>query len=353
MPGTDLLAVDVEDRDRPIATRERPVRPLRVLAVANWNYASTPAPWAWMRIDALRRAGAVVDVLSEECVDDRRGFVRLWRALNQRLAHERYDVVAPLYGSLLGLLCAAQRRVPCALSFAGSDLCGEPGRNRRLMPSSLLVRSASHLAAALAKGTSVRTVAMRDELWWPPSRRRAEVIPSGVDLSRFRPIDRAEARRRRGLPLVGKRVAFVAFAAERRAVKRLELARAALALLDGVALDVIDGVPLEEMPFAYSAADALVLTSHREGSPNCVKEALACAVPVVSVDVGDVRDVIDGLTNCAVVAADPQKIADALGRALADGRGCPDGPARMMERHSIDAMARRFIRFYDRVAGRA
>jgi len=332
---------------------------LRVLAVANWNFYGDPTPWAIARLEALRRADADVDLLQEDCQKDRRRFVQLWRALNERLARGDYDVVAPLYGSVLGLLCAAQRRVPCALSLAGSDLNGEPDSDGRLGLSALPSRAASHLAAVLARGTSVRTRAMREALLWPPARASAEVIASGVELSRFGPMDRREARRLRNLPLEGQRVVIVG--SEARPVKRVELARAAVALLPGVTLDVVDGVPHGEMRACYAAADALVLTSYREGSPNCVKEALACAIPVVCVDVGDLREVLAGLTNCAVVAADPsadnhalaRALADALGRALADGRGCPEGPAHVAERHSIDAMARRFLQFYERVAGRS
>ena len=323
-------------------------RQLRVLAVANWDFYGNPTPWAVARLEALRRAEAVVDLLAEDCVTDRRGFLRLWRALNERLARVDYDVVAPMYGSALGLLCSVQRRVPCALSLAGSDLNGEPRADGRLGWSALPSRAASHLAAALAGGTSVRTRAMREALLWPPARAAAEVIASGVELSWFAPFDRARARRLRGLPAEGRRVVFVG--SEARPVKRLELARAAVALLPGVTLEIVDGVPHEEMPLVYASADALVLTSYREGSPNCVKEALACAIPVVAVDVGDLAEVLDGLTNCAVVAAEARALADALGRAFADGRGCPEGPARMAERHSIDAMARRFLTFYERVA---
>lgn len=324
---------------------------LRVLAVANWDFAWTEVPWATMRIEALRRAGADVDVLDEDCVHNRLGFLRLWRRLQDQLASGQYDVVAPLYGSVLGLVCAAQRRVPCALSLAGSDVNGTPAADGRTPWSQLASIAASNFAAALADGTSVRTRAMRDALWWPSLRGSAEVIPSGVDVLRFRPGDRDDARRLRGLPLDRKRVVFVAIGATVRIVKRVELAREAVALLDDVALDVIEGVPYHEMPLVYVAADVLVLTSHREGSPNCIKEALACGVPVVSVDVGDVREVIEGLTNCAVVPDDPRAIADALARAIADGCGCPEGPAVMAERYSIDAMARRFVAFYERVAG--
>lgn len=320
---------------------------LRILAVANWDLAKSPTPWATQRIAALRAAGAEVEVLAVECVGDRRGFVRLWRALGARLDREpKPDVVAPLYGSLLGLVCALQRRVPCAISFAGSDLNGTRTPDGWLAPSSLASIAASQVAASISAAVSVRTRAMRGALWSNAARSRTRVIGSGVDVARFRPQPRAEARRRRGLPEGGARVAFVALDAERRPWKRLDLARAAVARLPGVALDVLDRVPLDEMPAAYSACDALVLTSWEEGSPNCVKEALACGRPVVSVDVGDVREVIAGLTNCALSAADPAALADALAAAISDGRGCPEGPARMAERCSIEAMAASFLEHY-------
>jgi glycosyltransferase involved in cell wall biosynthesis len=314
---------------------------VRVLAVANWDPARTPTPWAAQRLEALRRAGVEVELLCEPCVRDPRGYLRLWSALGRRLADERFDLVAPLYGSLLGLLCAVQRRVPCVVSFAGSDLNGEPPG------SAALPQLASQLSAVLARAVSVHNPRMRQALWWPPARRRAHVLFDGVDTRRFRPLPRAEARRRRDLPPFGPRMLFVALSAEQRLVKRLALARQAVARLDGAALDVAARVPFDEMPDVYAAADALLVTSAAEGSPNCIKEALACGVPVVTVDTGDARALVDGLTNCAVVPASAGALASALGRVIADGRGCPDGPARVAERYSLAAAAARFVALYE------
>ncbi len=329
----------------------RAIDHLRILAVANWDWSSTPAPWAATRIEALRATGAEVDLLAEDCIGDRRGFARLWRALDDRLERGGYHVVAPLYGSFLGLLCSVQRRVPCALSLAGSDLNGSFEADGRRVFSSLFSTGLSQLGAMLSRGVSVRNRHMRDQLWWPPARRHAEVIGSGVDLSRFVPAPRDEARRRRKLPTSVQRIAFFARDAETKPGKRLELARAAVAQIPGARLDVVSDLPIEEMPAAYAAANALIVTAVAEGSPNCVKEALACAIPVISVETGDVAEVIGGLTNCAVVDATPAALATALRRALSDGRGCPDGPARMAERYSVAAMATRFVRFYEKVAG--
>src|SRR5689334_9943203 len=97
---------------------------LRVLAVANWDPARLPTPWAEQRLAALRRAGLEVELLAVECVTDKRGYWKLWTSMSERLRRGDIDLVAPLYGSFLGLLCAARRGVKCAVSFAGSDLNG-------------------------------------------------------------------------------------------------------------------------------------------------------------------------------------------------------------------------------------
>ena len=80
-----------------------------------------------------------------------------------------------------------------------------------------------------------------------------------------------------------------------------------MARLPGVALEVLSSVPFAEMPFAYASADALLLTSLDEGSPNCVKEALACGVPVVAVDAGDARELHRRLRTARCAAADPER----------------------------------------------
>jgi hypothetical protein len=327
---------------------------LRILMVANWDFEVSANPWAIQRMERLRAAGVDVEVLAVDCINDRGGYLKLWRALNARLkSAPRIDVVAPLYGSLLGLLCTLQWRAPVAIHFAGTDINGRPTPGKITMKS--LSMPMSQVTAALSRGVAVANPDMREALWWPWARKSARVIEFGVDPGRFRPMARAEARRRRGLPLDGTRVAFVVLRGkvdhDPRPYKRLELAEAAVRRVPGAVLDVLEHIPFDEMPAAYCACDALILTSLDEGSPNCVKEALACALPVVSTDVGDVRQIVTGLTNCAVVPPEPEAFARALTAALTDGRGCPEGPERMAAEHSIQAMTQEFVRFYRAAAG--
>ena len=75
---------------------------------------------------------------------------------------------------------------------------------------------------------------------------------------------------------------------------------------------VARGVLHEHMPLYMNACDLLLLTSMHEGSPNVVKEALACNLPVLSTAVGDVPQRIKGIGGCAIVPAEPGAIAAAL-----------------------------------------
>jgi len=79
------------------------------------------------------------------------------------------------------------------------------------------------------------------------------------------------------------------------------------------------------MPTLFNAADVLLLTSDREGSPNTVKEAMACNLPVVATDVGDVRSRLDGVANSHVAAIDDDRLADAVEAVLRRGQRSDDG----------------------------
>jgi glycosyltransferase involved in cell wall biosynthesis len=149
----------------------------------------------------------------------------------------------------------------------------------------------------------------------------AHVIPSGLDFGLFRPIPRDEARRHLGLPLDRRLVLFAGSPDWPR--KRYALARQAVDVLARTLpadLVVAWGVPHDDIPYYMSACDVMAFTSMLEGSPNVVKEALACDLPVVSVPVGDVPDRLRGVANCELCADErPETIAAALERVLRRG----------------------------------
>jgi glycosyltransferase involved in cell wall biosynthesis len=123
------------------------------------------------------------------------------------------------------------------------------------------------------------------------------------------------------LPEGERLVLFACNPADER--KRCDLARRTVEILNArlpARLIVAWGVPHAEIPIYMSACDVFVFTSSQEGSPNVVKEALACDLPVVSVAVGDVRQRLQGVEGCEVCVDErPETIAAALERALRRG----------------------------------
>jgi len=179
----------------------------------------------------------------------------------------------------------------------------------------------------------------------------AEIIPNGVDFNAFRPIDRNEARRALGLDQQKKYVLFPYDPTEQR--KRYDLIQMAVAKAQtsDPAIEILHarGVPRERMPLYMNAADVLVLASVFEGSPNAVKEAMAVNLPVVAVDVGDVRELIGHTEGCYIVLreAEPmaEKIVEVCGRPERT-RGRED-----IARLSIENVARQVVKVYARVTG--
>jgi glycosyltransferase involved in cell wall biosynthesis len=176
-------------------------------------------------------------------------------------------------------------------------------------------------AARLADETIVMTREMAADLGGD-----ARVIPHGVDLDTFAPQPQRDARRDLGWDPDRTLVLFPYPAS--RDVKDYPRARRVVERVSDrldqpVELKQVYGVPHDEMPTYYSAADALLLTSRREGSPNSVKEAMACNCPVVATDVGDVRERLGGVAHSGVARTDDDLVT--LLAAVLDADARSDG----------------------------
>ena len=190
----------------------------------------------------------------------------------------------------------------------------------------------------------VRNDAMNQELGG-----RAHVIPAGVDMEKFREIPRDAARAEIGWDTAGRYVLFpYAPDNERKnySLARTVVDRANERLSDPAELRTVSRVPHERIPYYLNASNALLLTSRLEGSPNSVKEALACNVPVVSTDVGDVRERLRDVEP-STVATDPEELVDGLVTAVEQG-GRANG-RRQVESLSWDRVSRRIIELYETV----
>ena len=327
--------------------------PIRVLMItsdwpdrAHWGGTAT---FIARQVDFLRAAGVAVDVFPFRGGKKPTRYAAAWLDVRRRLRRQRYDLIHAQFGQS-GLL-ALPKRVPLVVTFRGDDVLGvlsdADGRRTAL---GRLLPVLSRLVARRADATIVVSEHLAEFL---DGGAEPHVIPSGVDFQRFRIIPQPEARRHLGLPSDRRLVLFVGNPELPR--KRYPLARQAVGIVaQSLPVELVLGwaVPHDQIPYFMNACDALVFTSLQEGSPNVVKEALACNLPVVSVAIGDVPERLRGLSGCEVCADDaPATIAAALVRVLRRGeRVASRERLRELDEHVITA---RVIAVYRSVLARA
>jgi len=242
-------------------------------------------------------------------------YYRIRPLLKEELVKFAPDVVHVMYGGVMADQVTKQRELPpTVVTFHGSDLLGEnlSGLTRKLV--SHYGVHCSRRAARRANGIIVVGRHLLKALGTPINPEKVEEIPCGVDLERFKPMDRNQCQQRLGWQAQDFHVLFATSAGD--PVKRPELARAAVDLLNRnhgrIKFHVLSGTPNSEVPHWLNAADALLLTSKHEGSPTIVKEALACGLPIVSVPVGDVPERIAGISGCYLAEPEPEDLAGKL-----------------------------------------
>ncbi len=279
------------------------------------------------------------------------GYLRELPALRRLIRAERPDIIHAHYG-LCGLLANLQRLVPVVTTYHGSDI-NVPSILRfskiamRLSAYNIFV-SKRNVAIALgdaAIGNGLLAIGMNHNRL----NRRYTLLPCGVNLPR--PWSEMHSQQVDQLTLnqwvqnvLNTDAKYVLFAgAFDNAVKDPDLAKSVIAFYNeamgnrqwAIDLDANRQSPMANRPIKllelkrYNRdqvnalmynCDALLMTSKTEGSPQVVKEAMACGCPIVSVDVGDVAERVSGVEGCYVVGTrNPKDIAEALQKAIAFG----------------------------------
>lgn len=177
------------------------------------------------------------------------------------------------------------------------------------------------------------------------------VIPPGVDVDRFRPMEQLECRDALGLPRDSRIVFFPASPMRDYNKGYSILERAVEFLRQPVHLVTGGRIDPREMPLYMNAADVVAQPSRFEASPMVVKEAMACDRPLVSTDVGDVRELCEGVEGCFICSHDPEDMAHKIGMALTLNGAEHGGRARILERRlSVQAIAERYVSLYQGMA---
>ena len=303
------------------------------------------------QVIGLRRINVDVDVMYVNRRERGMGsYLAMGAELQNRVRQFQPGLLHVMYGGVLAeRVTSLVKDRPVIISFCGSDLLGEPlsGPLRRLISEYGIL--SSHIAARRASGIITKSRNLKEALPVSVERSKIRVIPNGLDLERFRPLDQKDCKKKLGWSLDKFHVLFPANAGD--PLKRPYLAQEAIEVASRSMLNAemhqLRGVPHSEVPIWLNASDVVLLTSLQEGSPNIIKEALACDVPVVSVDVGDVRERIDGIDGCHIALSDPFDLGEKL--CLVRSRGGRIAGRERVQHLSLERIALKLSRFYHEI----
>jgi glycosyltransferase involved in cell wall biosynthesis len=310
------------------------------------------SPFYQVQVDSISELGHQVDVFSIKGKGIS-GYLKNVLPLKRVIKRNEYDIIHAHYSMSAFVATLASLRVKrdfksvekqidkktsfyhqhLVVSLVGSDVCG----------STFWQAITRFFARFFWPYLIVVSPEMKDKLGLP----WIEVIPQGVDIKLFRELGKNECREELGLNQEDSYVLFVAN--PERKEKNYPLARDAFNLIktDNTHLVICDKISREQIPIYMNACDVLILSSHREGSPNVVKEGMACNCPIVSTDVGDVRWLLGEIEGHYIAESNPEDFADKIKQALEFGRKTK-GRERLIELGiGSESIARRITTIYE------
>jgi teichuronic acid biosynthesis glycosyltransferase TuaC len=252
------------------------------------------------------------------------GFVKSLKLLNQHIATFKPDLIHVHYGATTGLLgWLSKKKCAWLITFGGSDLLGHPNKGVYWRLREYWATQLSHKAAKHADKIICVSENLLHKLS-PVNQRKTIILPRGINLELFQISDKHECRKTLGWDNDKK---YVLFSLPRlnADVKNKPLAEATLNILNSKSpgkfqLIILHDKPQEYLRQAMCAADALLVTSLHEGSPNIVKESMACNLPVVTVNCGDVMFRLNNVKPGKVVKDyDALKLSNALDEVIKSG----------------------------------
>ena len=265
------------------------------------------------------------------------GYLKSIPKLRKKLQTNRFDIVHAHYSlsAIVATLAGAKHLV---VSLMGSDT-----------KTNFIIKIFIKLFNTLFwKKVIVKSEDMKQSI----GIKNAEVIPNGVNLKLFKEIDKLEAQKHLRWE-IGKK--YILFAANpNRYEKNFSLAKQSFNSIntENVELKVLQNVKFSDMPYYHNAADVILLTSLWEGSPNVIKEAMACNRPIVATKVGDIPMLFNQINGCYLCDFSKTEIAANLDIAInySQKNNTTNARNRILDlKLSLDEVALRLKKLYEQI----
>lgn len=320
---------------------------MKVLVVCSYrtNSSSTNyiSPFIFEQVESLKHLCVEIDfyLIKRKGIW---GYLKERKGLIEKISEFQPHLIHAHFG-LSGLLANLQRKVPVVTTYHGSDI-----NNNGIFPFSVLsiLLSKWNIFVSeknMKKGcfqfysnhSTMNGIQKASNIT-----AKSSIIPCGINTKLFFSINSLEARKLVGLDIEKKYVLFAG--AFNNQVKNYELANEALLDVSGVTLLELKGYTRLQVMWLMNAVDVVLMTSHTEGSPQFIKEAMACNCPIVSVPVGDVPELIDGVEGCYISTYDAVSVKENVIKALEYGKRTEARKIIVDRKLGLDEIA---VRVYD------
>ncbi|OYU96738.1 MAG: hypothetical protein CFE21_00170 [Bacteroidetes bacterium B1(2017)] len=276
---------------------------MRVLMITSeWPSEESPysAPFVVRQFNKLIENNINVDIVHVRGAGNLFRYIKNWKKVHKILKNGNYNIIHAQWGQ--SALSAIPSSLPLVVTYRGDDLEGIINNKGKHGLNSYVLQFIGRVVSSISDYNIVVSSHMIPKLWG--NKAPVKVIPSGIDFTKIPTLTKSEARKKWNFPLNKKVVIFPNDKSKTR--KRFDLVEKCIELLppeykEMVELRVVYGFKHHEILEQMIASDFLIFTSIHEGSPNVVKEAIACNLPIISVNVADVSERIGKIEGCHVV----------------------------------------------------
>lgn len=320
---------------------------MNILFISSGNSKSGISPIVKNQGDSLVSLGHRVDfyTLKGKGV---KGYISSSFKLRKFLRANQPEVIHVHYGlcgisffiAQLGL--SKKKKLPLVISFMGDDLLGSISSNGRYTFKSRILTSINKW---IARNHAQEIIVKSKEMSEAIDKIKVSILPNGVNFELFKPLSREDALKKVDWDPQKRHLLFASDPS--RQEKNYPLTKEAFQLLENgnLQLHELVGIPNLSIPLYMNAADVVLLSSFHEGSPNVIKEAMACNRPIVTTPVGDVREIIGNTQGCFIIDFDTKAFSSGIKQALEFNR--PTNGRENIQHLDASKVAERLIEIYE------